>query len=186
VEALRVTAVSAWPAAKRVVVAFPKIDDPAAWAQILAVRARFDPLAARVAPHLTLVSPFEDALSDLALEQHLRGVGAKVAGFAVTLREVTAHEGEYLFLNVKRGNDALIELRDLLYDGPLAAQRARGHTFVPHLTVGRRSPEALPAALAATAGLTFPIEARVDTLSVYRIEPDGRRPVLFEVPLRLG
>jgi 2'-5' RNA ligase len=168
---------------KRVVVAFPRVPSAALWGPILSVRDRFDPLAARIAPHLTLVFPFEDALSDAALEQHLRSVASDLPAFPVVLAEITAHEHEYLFLNVKRGNDALIHLHDVLYTGVLARHRVRTHTFVPHITVGRLPAEALPAALDATAEVTGAVQADVDALSVYQIEAGETRPVLFEVPL---
>jgi 2'-5' RNA ligase len=169
---------------KRVVVAFPRVESAGEWRQILSVRDRFDPLAGAIPPHLTLVFPFEDALSDVALEQHLRSVVTDVPCFPVVLREITAHDDQYLFLNVKRGNDELIQLHDALYGGALAAHRLRVNTFVPHVTVGRLPADQLPAALAATADLTGAIHASVDTISVYRIEPDGMRPVLLELPLR--
>jgi 2'-5' RNA ligase len=172
------------PDMKRAIVAFPRIEDTAEWRQILSVRARFDPLAGRIAPHLTLVFPFEDALPDVALERHLRRVAAGVQVFPVVLREITVHEGEYLFLNVKQGNDALIHLHDVLYSGALAAHRLRTHTFVPHVTVGRLPPKALPAALDATADLTAAIPAQVHAISLYRIDLEGERPTLLELPLR--
>ncbi len=169
----------------RAVVAVPRIADESvfAWQQIVAVRGRFDPLAETIAPHLTLVFPFDDPMSDEALEGHLRRAATDVPRFPITLGEITAHDGEYLFLNVKSGNDAVIQLHDALYTGALAIHRSRRHTFVPHVTVGRPSRETLSGALDATASLTTAIHAHVDSLCVYRIEPDGIRPVLFEVPL---
>jgi 2'-5' RNA ligase len=173
-------------APRRVVVAFPKVESGPEWKQMLSLRDQFDPLAGKIAPHLTLMFPFRDPMSDRALEQHLRSVVDAFPAFAVTLREISVHENEYLFLNVKRGNDEIIRLHDLLYTGALAAHRVRMHTFVPHMTVGRLTASQLAAALDATAGLTGAdaIQAKVDTLSVYRIQPDGSRPVLFELPLR--
>lgn len=168
---------------KRVVVAFPTIADASAWAQVMAVRERFDPLAGRIAPHLALVFPFQDPMSDRVLEAHLRSAASQVQRFAITLGEVTAHENEYLFLNVKRGNDAVVHLHDALYTGALAPHRVRMHTFVPHVTVGRLAADELAAALDDSSALTSAIAAAVDAISVYRIEADGTRPVLFEVPL---
>jgi 2'-5' RNA ligase len=168
---------------KRVVVAFPRAASAVAWRQVLSVRERFDPLADKIAPHLTLVFPFEDALSDHALEKHLRSAVAGLPTFPVIFRGITAHENEYLFLNVVKGNDSVIQLHDALYTGPLAVHRVRLHTFVPHVTVGRVSASQLSAALHATAGLTDAVHACVDTLSAYRIDPDGMRPVLLELPL---
>ncbi|MEO8184969.1 MAG: 2'-5' RNA ligase family protein [Deltaproteobacteria bacterium] len=168
---------------KRAVVAFPRIERGQEWDEILSVRNRFDPLAGKIEPHLTLVFPFEDNLSDVALEQHLRKATIALARFPVTLGEITAHENEYLFLNVKHGNDALVQLHDVLYTGGLARHRVRMHTFVPHMTVGRVLPQDLPAALAATAALTSPVHAHVDAITAYQIEPDGIRSILFELPL---
>jgi 2'-5' RNA ligase/GNAT superfamily N-acetyltransferase len=168
---------------RRVIVAYPKSADQAAWQPVLAVRDRFDPLAASIAPHLTLVFPFEDPLSDDELREHIRQATSAAAPFDITLGGITAHENEYLFLNVKRGNDALIQLHDRLYSGPLSPYLVRRNTFVPHVTVGRVSAASLAAALEATAKLVSPIEARVDNVSVYRIEPNGARTDIFDLPL---
>jgi 2'-5' RNA ligase len=168
---------------KRVVVAFPTVLDPGEWEQVLSIRRRFDPLAAAIPPHLTLVFPFEDALPDRALEDHVRRAVSDKPRFPMVLREITAHEGEYLFLNVKSGSDALIGLHDRLYTGPLAGHNLRTNTFVPHVTVGRVPANDLPAALAATAGFTSAIRVAVDTITAYRIDAGGNRTVLFDVPL---
>lgn len=169
---------------KRVIVAFPRpgAPDPSAW--IDALRGRFDPLAAVVAPHLTLVFPFDDPLGDRALAEHVERAIAALSAFPIVLRGVTAHEGEYLFLNVKRGNDELIRLHDALYTGALARHLDRTHTFVPHLTIGRVPPGRLAAALGETADATDSILAIVDAVSTYRIESDGSRPVIDKAPLR--
>ena len=171
------------PVPRRVIVAYPQVADPAAWAPVLAVRERFDPLASRIAPHLTLVFPFEDAMSDDELRAHIRQATSAVPAFDVSFAGITAHENEYLFLNVKRGNDTLIQLHDTLYSAALARHLVRRNTFVPHITVGRVSVQGLSAALQATANLVSPIDARVDRLSVYRIEQNGQRTDLFEQPL---
>jgi 2'-5' RNA ligase/GNAT superfamily N-acetyltransferase len=171
---------SAAPIPRRVIVAYPNVADQAAWQAVLAVRDRFDPLAASIAPHLTLVFPFEDPMSDDELAAHLRQCTARMPAFDVTFAGITAHENEYLFLNVKRGNDTVIQLHDTLYSAALSRHLVRRNTFVPHITVGRSSAQGLPAALQATANLVSPIDARVDRLSVYRIEQNGQRRDLFE------
>jgi 2'-5' RNA ligase len=150
----------------------------------MSARDRFDPLAGKVAPHLTLVSPFEDPMSDEALESHVREAVANISAFAGRLQSVTLHEGEYLFLNVKRGSDALIHLRNNLYAGRLGPHCDRRYTFIPHVTIGRLSREQVREALDATAELTREIDFLVDAVSVYRIGADGLRPVLFEIRLK--
>jgi 2'-5' RNA ligase len=169
---------------KRYVVAFPRIVHAEAWQEILSVRDRFDPLARDLPPHLTLVFPFEDTLSDTALAEHVRGVLCGVHSFPVTFRDITAHENEYLFLNVKRGNDALVALHDALYTGPLARHLVRLHTYVPHVTVGRVPAHQLAAALEATSAIIRAHEAIVDTITVRAIDSDDKRTAVLDLPLQ--
>lgn len=171
--------------AKRALIAFPRIASPAAWAGISSFRERFDPLAKLVPAHLTLVFPFEDGMSDLALQQHVQRIAEQERSFAITLQGITAHHGEYLFLNVKRGNDSLVHLHDTFYTGALAAHLDRRHTFFPHVTVGRIRPEELDRALEAAAELSGEIQATVETLSMCRIDADQIR-LVFELELRLA
>ena len=168
---------------ERVVVAFPRIQSVHEWAEILSVRDRFDPLARRIPAHITLVFPFESTMSNFELETHLRELAAHSRRFSVIFRGITAHEDEYLFLNVRRGNDEVMQLHDVLYSGALAMHHVRRHTFVPHVTVGRVRPEEVPEALDATAGVNTPIEANIEAIAVYAVQGDGARPVLFELEL---
>lgn len=171
---------------KRVVVAFPRIQSVHEWAEILSVRGRLDPLARKVPPHITLVFPFESGMSNFDLEAHLRELVAQSPGFSVVLQGITAYENEFLFLNIKRGNDAVIQLHDALYSGALATHRVRRHTFVPHVTVGRVRSEAISHALEVTAGVNRPIKAIIETIAVYAVQDDGLRTVLFELELPLA
>jgi 2'-5' RNA ligase len=168
---------------ERVVVAFPRIQSVHEWAEILSVRDRLDPLARKVPAHITLVFPFESAMSDFELEIHLRELVAQSQRFGVVFQGITAHENEYLFLNIKRGNDQIIQLHDVLYSGALAMHHVRRHTFVPHVTVGRVRSEEISGALEATAGVNRPIQADIEAIAVYAVQGEGVRPVLFELQL---
>lgn len=168
---------------KRAVVAVPRIQSVHEWAEILSVRDRLDPLARKIPAHVTLVFPFESAMSNSELEAHLRELVAQSRRFSVVFQGITAYENEYLFLNVRRGNDELIELHDVLYSGALAMHHVRQHTFVPHVTVGRVRPEEVPEAIEATAGVNSPIKANIEALAVYAVRDDSVLPVLFELEL---
>jgi 2'-5' RNA ligase len=161
------------PVSKRVIVIFPRLPEHHA---IHEVRRRFDPLVGLIAPHLTLVFPFTSPLPPAELRSHMESSTRGVAPFEVRLRGVTAHESEYLFLNVKRGNDALVDLHARLYSGPLAAHLSPRHTFVPHLTVGRvRDAGALERALADPILRDVAFDFRADALTAYTAEDDGSR-----------
>jgi 2'-5' RNA ligase len=131
-----------------------------------------------------LVHPFTDTLSDRALEEHVHSVATTISAFAIKLERVTLHEGEYLFLNVVRGGDDLVDARNKLYQGVLAPHHNRDNTFIPHMTIGRVAPDLARVALAASSELTSPIDGCAEAVSAYRIDTDGSRSVLFNTALQ--
>ena len=169
---------------RRVLVVFPRIATSTAWSQVLSFRDRFDPLARRVPPHLTLVHPFADTLSDSALEDHVRSVATTISAFPIKLEGATLHEGEYVFLNVARGSEDLVNARHKLYQGMLAPHCNRDNMFIPHMTIGRVAPDQVCGALAASSELTSHIDGCAEAISAYRIHEDGCRSVLFNTALQ--
>lgn len=109
----------------------------------------------------------------------------EVPPFELELRGVTGHEDEYLFLNVKRGNDDVIFLRDgLLRREPFAAGLDPSVTYLPHVTVGRvgnreRFRDALAVARQYGESLVVP----VNEIHAYRIDAVNSREVVASVPL---
>ncbi len=159
----------------RAIVAFPKIEPIAV---IQRLREMYDPLTASIAPHMTLVFPFESALTTDELAEHVSQAVAGFEPFSLRLQGITGQEGEYLFLNVKRGNDQIIELHDRLYSGPLASFYRAEFTYVPHLTVGRLpDSDTFRAALEEARRITAAFEVYVDEITVYQIQPDEGRLV---------
>lgn len=166
----------------RVIVILPSLPDPE---PIATLRRRFDPMADRLPPHISLVFPFESTLPAQQLQAHVQQAVRGFDSFPLRLRGITGSEGRYLFLNVKRGNDQLIELHDRLYTGPLWRHLSLAHTFVPHLTVGwLPDPEALRQALIVANSTDIQIDSRVTAVCVYDVAALDRAGLLeSEVPL---
>ena len=161
---------------KRAIVLFPKFNSIDA---IQAVRERFDPLAGYIAPHITLVFPFESALSTEELREHMSHALKGVKRFSVQLCGITGDFREgYLFLNVKRGNDPIIDLHDRLYQGALEPFLFRKVTYCPHITVGRLEQlTEFDQALEALAGFSEQFEAEIDRVSVENIDSGERSTI---------
>ena len=161
---------------KRAIVLFPKFDNLDA---IQAVRERFDPLAKYIAPHITLVYPFESALSTEELRIHMARALKGVKRFSVQLRGITGDFREgYLFLNVKRGTDPIIDLHDRLYQGVLEPFLFRKVTYCPHITVGRLEQQTeFDQALKELAAFSEQFEAEIDRLSVENIDSGERSTI---------
>ena len=72
------------------------------------------------------------------MKSHFNKALKGIKKFNVQLKDFTGDFRDgYLFLNVKKGNDNIIELHDKLYSGILEGFLFRKVTYCPHLTVGR-------------------------------------------------
>lgn len=166
---------------KRAIVILPRFDG---LDQIEQLRLRFDPLASRIDPHITLVFPFESALSADQLRAHMQQAIQGMAPFPMRLQGITGHGGEYLFLNVVRGVDRLSELHDRLYSGPLAAYLRPEIPYHPHVTVGRLAdPTEFSNALAIVQEMRGTFQTAVREIATVRIESDGEIWEEFRVGL---
>ena len=150
------------------------------------IRSVYDPLANCIAPHITLVFPFDSGLMTEELRTHAVNALAGVGKFSVALQGITgdARDG-YLFLNVMQGNDQIIDLHDRLYAGLLSPFLSRRMTYVPHLTVGRlREKEAFEHAAEALATMQDRFEAVIGKVYVERIGEDESSLIEFAVELQ--
>ena len=120
---------------KRSVILFPKFKNIEA---IKNIREKYDPLTKCIAPHISIVFPFESNISTIKLKEHFNKALYGIKRFNVKLKDITGDFRDgYLFLNVKKGNDQIIELHDKLYSGILQSFLYKSITYCPHLTVGR-------------------------------------------------
>ena len=105
----------------RTIMIFPEFEDIDL---IDEIRAKYDPLAKLVRPHITIVFPFEmeitnDELS-MILDNRLRDIESVVIemqGFS----KCEDRFGNYLFFNVVTGMENITQLHDLLYSNEFSA-----------------------------------------------------------------
>jgi 2'-5' RNA ligase len=166
---------------RRAIVLFPKL---AQIGLIEQFRQVYDPLAPLIPAHVTLVFPFECAISTEDLLLHMSNVAGQFHSFPLLLQGITGHMNEYLFLNVKSGNDQLIALHDQLYTAALAPYLTAQETYFPHLTVGRlSSTTTFVEALRQAQSITPSFETEVQEICAYRIKLDGNGQVECKVKL---
>ncbi|PWK14375.1 2'-5' RNA ligase family protein [Tumebacillus permanentifrigoris] len=155
---------------KRAIHIFPRFTNAE---EIDLLRQKFDPLAGLIPFHLTLVYPFESTMTAEELQAHCMEALRGCQPFPLTLQGITGTPEWYLFLNVKQGNDGIIDLHDRLYSGPLRRFLYRKVTYIPHLTVGRlHNAEAFEAALDATQAFEHTFTCQVEEITVEVIEAD--------------
>ncbi|GMA64196.1 2'-5' RNA ligase [Alicyclobacillus fastidiosus] len=131
-----------------------------------------------------MVFPFESALSTDELRIHLQDAILGVKPFDIVMSGVTGAEEEYLFLNVKVGNDEIIQLRDKLYTGILRPYLNRSLTYIPHLTVGRiKDKEEFRRALEETERFNEIFETTVHEIVVEIIDASEMSVIELKMPL---
>lgn len=118
----------------RAIVIFPEIKNMKG---IHEIREKYDSLYNYIAPHITLVFPFESEISTEEMIAHVEKALEGFEGFYLSMRGVTGSPEGYIFLDVKKGNDQIIELHERLYEGILKEYHYRFIPYTPHLTLGR-------------------------------------------------
>lgn len=148
------------------------------------IRSRFDPLHGKVAPHITIVFPFESPILNHQLEEHVAACASETAPFDLVAMGASGFQDEWLFLNIKKGNDQIIRLHDALYEGVLASFYSHRHCYIPHITLGRLNrTDLFDTALNEVKGLAHSFPARIDEIIIEEIQDDNSSLILKRVQL---
>jgi 2'-5' RNA ligase len=147
------------------------------------LRRRFDPLARVIAAHVTLVFPFDGAITAKTLQVHLEQTLAEVSRFQIQFTDVHAVD-DYLFLDVGAGRERLTALHSRLYTGPLASHLSNDRAYRPHVTLGRLAdPADLAAALIEARATPIAAAASIHQVAVFRLDRNDLGDVEFTVTL---
>src|SRR2546430_8789337 len=104
---------------------------------VASFRRTYDPRAAVVNPHITLVFPIPTSEIDRgAFREHVRNVVSRTPSFEIRLNALEKAWDHWLFLVVTEGRDQVVELHDELYTGILRPFLWTEQPFVPHVGLG--------------------------------------------------
>ncbi|MEN9517802.1 MAG: hypothetical protein RLZZ381_390 [Cyanobacteriota bacterium] len=167
---------------KRAIIIFPQLGSNINLIQN--IRNQYDFLAHKIAPHITLVFPFESDISSNELSQHVRNSLREFKSFKITMQRIIQEEN-YLFLKLTRGQKEIIEIHDLLYSRLLSGFLAKQHHYQPHLTVGRlKDSNAVKFAMNELKYFDYKFETKVDKITTEIILDDLSSKVDFEIKLK--
>ncbi|WP_055668653.1 2'-5' RNA ligase family protein [Desnuesiella massiliensis] len=174
---------------KRCIMIFPKFEN----GQIIdRIRECYDPLARHVRPHITLVFPFDSNIKTDELKEHISSVLAEINPFEITLKGITPMNSfrKYLFLNIQKGNDEIVELHKRLYTGILQdyyPKWLKGKTFLPHMTVGSlHNEEEFEKAINETRNTEDTFKSTVNEISVEIIDENEDSIIELNIPFTRG
>lgn len=154
---------------KRTIMIFPRFHNIGV---INDIRKKYDPLADKVLPHITLVFPFESELGNGEIIEWLSVSLKDIKPFTLRMSGFSKQAdvyGDYLFLNVSEGREVITGIHDSLYQGILEKYKA-DYPYEPHMTVGRLSSKEKTDSIIENLGSDKEIyETTVDTISVEMI-----------------
>ncbi|ADL50061.1 2'-5' RNA ligase family protein [Clostridium cellulovorans] len=172
---------------KRCIMIFPKFEN----GQVIdKIREKYDPLVTHVRPHITLVFPFDSNIKTNELKNHISLVLSEVETFEVILKGITpvSSFGKYLFLNIEKGTEEIIQLHKKLYTGILEEhfpEWLKGNNFLPHMTVGSfQKEEEFQMAAEETKAVVDAFRTIVTAVSVEIIDENEDSIIELEIPLK--
>lgn len=98
-------------------------------------RGTHDPLAQALAPHVTFVFPFNSRLTLDQLAAHAQKALRVWPCFPVVMHGFWSAQNEFIGIGAQVGADAMIEMHDRLYRGPLAEFLRPEFDYAPHITL---------------------------------------------------
>jgi 2'-5' RNA ligase len=100
-------------------------------------RGQNDPQAQSLPPHLTLVFPFHSRLTLDQIAAHAQKVLRAWPCFPIVMHGFWSAQNEFIGIATQVGSDALTEMHDRLYRGPLAEFLRTEFDYTPHITLAR-------------------------------------------------
>ncbi|MGL4760811.1 MAG: 2'-5' RNA ligase family protein [Sarcina sp.] len=171
---------------KRCIMIFPKFENIEI---INEIREKYDPAAKFVAPHVTLVFPFESDIETEDLKKHVLASVKGIKPFKISIQGVASKEsfGNYIFMKVLDGIPQLTKLHENLYTGILEdflPSWLDNVKFLPHMTVGNlTSKKEVYEAIDELKDIQNCFETSVNEVAVEIIEADSTATIEFTAKL---
>lgn len=144
------------------------------------IRNRYDPLAKLVRPHITLVFPFENEMSNEELEEKLVSSLKDVKPFELVLHGFSKTDDNYLFLNIEKGKDIIEGIHDELYANHFKDYDL-GLPYIPHMTVGKlNNDQELSNAYEYVKNIDVSFQTIVNKISVEMIGEHDESIIVFD------
>lgn len=168
---------------RRTILIFPEFENSHI---IDSIRAKYDPLAGLIKPHVTIVFPFEAKFGNETIERVLERRLSEIEPFELSLKGVSTQKGKFgntLFLNIVKGADEVRRMHDILYANEFR-HYDMGFDYIPHITIGNLpSKELLDEAYEELKDLDEEFTTTVNKISVEMIGENEESIIIIEKEL---
>lgn len=119
----------------RDIILFPKFKNEN---KIQDIRQECDELYNCINPHITIVFPFLDNISDVELVEKVKMAIKNEKVFNIEFSGISYSDDDYIFLNCIKGNEEINRLHDLIYEKVLK-KHLSDRKYIPHITLGQKN-----------------------------------------------
>ena len=119
---------------KRDILIFPKFKNIHL---IQDIRKDYDKLANLISPHITVVFPFTDSMTNDVLIEKIKKCVKNIKSFKIKFKGISLNNENLIFLNCIYGNDEIINLHNKIYNEVLSSHLNKSIKYTPHITLGK-------------------------------------------------
>lgn len=159
----------------RDILLFPNIDNINI---IQKIRLKYDKLAQKISPHITIVFPFEDDITNEELYNKLILLTNNIECFNISLKGIILTNDKYVVLKVVMGSDKIKELHDCIYKDILPKYLRDDIEYIPHLTLGQAND------LTEFSNFCFEFTGIVDSIFIEEIGSNEESIIVKEIKLK--
>lgn len=159
----------------RDILLFPKIKNIEI---IQNTRLKYDRLANKINPHITIVFPFEDEITNEELYNKLILLTKDVKCFNISLKGIVLTNDKYVILRVIVGNDKIKKLHDCIYKNVFPKYLRNDIEYIPHITLGQAKD------LNEFLEFNFEFTGTVESIFIEEIGPNEESIIVKEIKLK--
>ena len=119
---------------KRDILIFPKFKNINL---IQDIRKDYDRLVNLIPPHITLVFPFTDSMTNDVLIEKIKKCVKNIKSFKIKFKGISLNNENLIFLNCIYGIDEIINLHNKIYNEVLSSHLNKSIKYTPHITLGK-------------------------------------------------
>ena len=156
----------------RDILLFPKIKNIEI---IQNTRLKYDRLANKIKPHITIVFPFEDEITNEELYNKLILLTKDVKCFNISLKGIVLTNDKYVILKVIVGSDKIKKLHDCIYKNVFPKYLRNDIEYIPHITLGQAKD------LNEFLEFNFEFTGTVESIFIEEIGPNEESIIVKEI-----
>ena len=146
------------------------------------IRKECDELYGIIQPHITIVFPFIDDVSDEELIKKVRNYFESKTKFFVKFSGISYSEDDYIFLNCVEGEKEIIKLHDELYN-KYFPNHLSDRKYVPHITIGQKF-NSDEEQLRKIENMSEEFECYIDTVVIEKIGVNEESIIIDKIKLK--